>query len=301
MSIKKHVLSVQKNQSTAQDDILTKPDPSRVSNMKQGSYDKLNEKGYVEPETVIEYGDPIFGKITPITDNMGANTKPYRDTSEIYKSTVPGTIDAVYLGTLNADGYETRKARVRSEREPKIGDKFCSMHGQKGTIGILLDDTDMPFTKDGIKPDIILNPNAIPSRMTTGQLIECLVGKAALSMGLDCDGTPFEDYDLNEVVKILEAHGYRGDGKEELYNGMTGEKLKVRIFIGPTYYQRLKHLVADKMHSRSTGPKTSLTRQAPEKKALQQGKILSGTGRRGIARFRYQSRINVIRWYCLGG
>jgi hypothetical protein len=125
MSIKKYILSVQKNQSTAQDDILTKPDPTKVSNMKQGSYDKLNDKGYVEPEKTIEYEDAIFGMITPVTDNVSANSKPYRDKSEIYKVRVPGVIDRVYLGTSNQDGYETRKASVRSQREPKIGDKYC--------------------------------------------------------------------------------------------------------------------------------------------------------------------------------
>jgi DNA-directed RNA polymerase beta subunit len=118
---------------------------------------------------------------------------------------------------------------------------------EKGTIGILLDGIDMPFNKHGIRPDIILNPNAIPSRMTVGQIVECLVGKAAVLQGYDCDGTPFEDYDLNNVEKVLESLGYNGKGTEELYNGMTGEKMKVKVFFGPTYYQRLKHLVADKI------------------------------------------------------
>jgi hypothetical protein len=111
-----------------------------------------------------------------------------------------------------------------------------------------MDANEMPFTKNGMRPDIIVNPNAIPSRMTIGQLTECLVGKAAISLGFDCDGTPFEDYDLSKVEKILESQGYQFDGKEEMFNGMTGEKMKVKIFIGPTYYQRLKHLVADKIH-----------------------------------------------------
>nr|YP_010806466.1 DNA-dependent RNA polymerase 2 subunit Rpb2/subunit Rpb4 [Bodo saltans virus] len=249
MSLKKYILTVQTNQSTAQDDILTKPDPARVSGMKNGSYDKLNDKGYVDEETVIEYNDAILGKITPVSDNVNANSKPYRDASEFYKLGVPGVVDRVYLNTSNQDGYETRKLSIRSERVPAIGDKYCSTHGQKGTIGILLDGIDMPFNKHGIRPDIILNPNAIPSRMTVGQIVECLVGKAAVLQGYDCDGTPFEDYDLNNVEKVLESLGYNGKGVEELYNGMTGEKMKVKVFFGPTYYQRLKHLVADKIHS----------------------------------------------------
>ena len=127
MSLKKYILQIQKNQSTAQDDILTKPDPSKV-NMKYGRYDKLNDKGYVEPETYIEYGDVIFGKITPVSDRDGSR-KPYRDTSEIYKVGVPGVMDRVYTDTSNQDGYEIRKASIRSERIPKIGDKYCSQHG----------------------------------------------------------------------------------------------------------------------------------------------------------------------------
>lgn len=121
-------------------------------------------------------------------------------------------------------------------------------HGQKGTIGIMLDSVDMPFTKNGLVPDIILNPNAFPSRMTVGQLIECIMGKAAVLEGMDADGTPFEKYNFDSIGEILKKHGYEADGTEYLYNGMTGEKMKTKIFIGPTYYQRLKHLVADKIH-----------------------------------------------------
>lgn len=247
MSVKKYLMQVQKNQSTAQDDILTKPDPTKVSGMKHGSYDKLNDKGYVEEEVTIEYGDIIFGKITPVSDSTGTG-KPYRDTSEIYKVGAPGVIDRVYLDTSNQDGYEIRKCCVRSERVPKIGDKYCSCHGQKGTIGILMDDIDMPFNNHGLKPDIIVNPHAIPSRMTVGQLAECLVGKTAALQGMDADGTQFEEYDFTSVEKMLKELGYDEKGHEYLTNGMTGEKMLVKYFFGPTYYQRLKHLVHDKIH-----------------------------------------------------
>ena len=254
---------VQKKQLTVRDDILTKPDASIVGNMKHGSYNKLNDKGYVEPETTIEHNDAIFGKITPIIDSTN-NSKPYKDTSVIYRVGAPGVVDRVYLDILSAEGYEIRKASVRSEREPKIGDKFTSLHGQKGTIGILLDEIDMPFNKYGIRPDIIVNPNAIPSRMTIGQFVECLTGKAAALSGTDADGTAFEDQNIEDVKKILLSHGYDENGYEELYNGFTGEKMEVKIFFGPTYYQRLRHIVQDKIHSRARGPKTALTRQATE-------------------------------------
>ena len=139
-----------------------------------------------------------------------------------------------------------------------------SRHGQKGTIGILLQGVDMPFTAEGITPDIILNPNAIPSRRTVGQFLETVTGKVAAINGEDADGTIFEDYDLESLQARLKAAGYKENGKEWLYNGMTGERMKHMIFIGPTYYQRLKHLVEDKIHSRSRGPRTLLTRQPPE-------------------------------------
>jgi DNA-directed RNA polymerase II subunit RPB2 len=269
MSVKKFIQQVQKNQSTAQDDILTKPDPNKVSGLKHGSYEKLNDKGYVEPETSIEYGDVIFGKITPVSDY--GSGKPFRDTSEIYRVGAPGVMDRVYLDTSTQDGYEIRKACIRSERCPQVGDKYCSQHGQKGTIGILLDEIDMPFNSQGLKPDIILSPNAIPSRMSIGQLAECLTGKAAILQGKDADGTSFEDYDFVSVEDTLEKLGFERKGKEYLTNGMTGEKMLVQYFFGPTYYQRLKHLVHDKIHSRARGPKTLLTRQAPEGRARDGG------------------------------
>ena len=154
--------------------------------------------------------------------------------------------------------------KTRSERIPKIGDKVCSRHGQKGTGGIILDSVDMPFTDEGIQPDIIVNPNALPSRMTIGQLLETLVGKVGIIRGEYVDATPFNEINLEETFNILEKNGYNKYGYETLYCGMTGKKIKSQIFIGPTYYLRLKHLVQEKIHSRAKGPKTILTRQPPE-------------------------------------
>lgn len=530
-SLKKHITSIQKNQSTAQDDLFMKPDPTRVTGMRPGTYDKLNDKGYVPEETTIVNGDIIIGKVTPIQPS-GTNNKIYKDNSEVYKSHAPGVIDKVYTGIYNNEGYEMMKVRVRSMRIPTIGDKFCcfdtktevlttsgwikfidltkehkvaclingnileysnpldlqtydykgkmyyvksdqvdllvtpnhrmyikddndgyrteiaenifnrrmyykknieqylnlqplpkelegckgnpkyfvisqtkipielwlgiygkwiidskdkrfvkydkylesciegnnkslsrwvwylskeqcrllikvictrdnhkmeyntiskqlandfqrlclhagwstnitikhrvdviifsmsviivenepivnndnnidrwinyegkvycctvpdegiiyvrrngipvwcgnSRHGQKGTMGLPIKASDMMFSSQGISPDIILNPNAIPSRMTIGQLIECLMGKVSAIEGHDGDGTPFNDIDITEIKDRLEKLGYHRDGVEHMYNGMTGQKLKIMIFIGPTYYQRLKHLVEDKVH-----------------------------------------------------
>ena len=161
--------------------------------------------------------------------------------------------------------------RIRSERYPMIGDKFAAVHGQKGTIGLILDSADMPFTESGMQPDIIINPNAIPSRMTIGQLIECIVGKASALQGIPIDGTPFNNYDINEACKILEKHGYKGTGEETMYCGLTGKKMNSKIFIGPTYYMRLKHMVQEKIHARAKGPQQLLTRQAPDGRAKDGG------------------------------
>lgn len=642
MSLKKYITSIQKNQSTSQDDIFTKPDPTKVIGKNAGAYDKLNDKGYIPEETVIQNGDIILAKITPIQDITGSN-KQFKDSSETYKAHVPGVVDRVYVGIQNQDGYETRKMLVRSERVPQIGDKYScytpehevltsdgwkniadvttndylaclgdndellyekpnevmsydidddvyvvesnqvslrvtknhrmyvsvrnkskyeihnaediygimkkykknvdrfepdnlnrtvpdeltideetgmvthfvipdadkkgnfsgievpidawliffgiwiaegsvsgggvriashkervrnamdeafakmgyelslnkdskedlewnsyrcydkhltkymtqfslgavnkflpnwvwylnreqcralingmmlgdghtmengtrrydtsskkladdfqrlclhagyscniavkykaghisickakgregeifkstadayrmtiiesqneplvnknkgkgkqadryehykgkvycvnmnhkgviyvrrdkipawsgnSRHGQKGTCGIKLPGIDMPFTKHGLRPDIIVNPNAIPSRMTIGQLVESLVGKVAAIDGYDADGTPFEPHDIGSIEKRLTELGYDAKGYEEMYNGMTGEKMKMKIFFGPTYYHRLKHLVQDKLHSRSRGPRTLLTHQPPEGSMVKKG------------------------------
>jgi DNA-directed RNA polymerase II subunit RPB2 len=139
-----------------------------------------------------------------------------------------------------------------------------SRAGQKGTVGNLIPEEDMPFTKDGLRPDIILNPHAIPSRMTIGQLKETVLGKTLLSLGLFGDGTPFEHYELKDICQELMNVGYESNGNEILYNGLTGEQHECSIFMGPVFYQRLKHMVNDKTHSRSIGPMVNLTRQPAE-------------------------------------
>ena len=138
--------------------------------MRSGTYEKLNEEGYVPEETRLENGTIIIGKVSPI-QTFGTSNKIFKDSSEFYKASLPGVVDKVYKNIYNHEGYEMRKMRVRSERTPVIGDKFCSRHGQKGTIGITLKQSDMPFTENGITPDIIMNQNAFPSRMTVGQFV----------------------------------------------------------------------------------------------------------------------------------
>jgi hypothetical protein len=186
-----------------------------------------------------------------------------KDCSLSMKSTEAGHVDQVLL-TTNDQGLRFVKVRIRSVRTPQIGDKFSSRHGQKGTCGMTYTQEDMPFTAEGISPDIIVNPHAIPSRMTIGHLVECLMGKVAALQGMEGDATPFTDVTVENISNMLHELGYQRRGNEVCYNGHTGRQMGAMLFLGPTYYQRLKHTVDDKIHSRGRGPTQMLTRQPME-------------------------------------
>jgi DNA-directed RNA polymerase beta subunit len=262
-TLKKEHSEIEKNPSTSQDDIFTKPDRNKVTGMKQGNYDKLNDKGFAPEETVIDNEDIIIGKISPIQPT-GNNNKVYKDNSKIFKSNVQGVIDRVHTGVYNAEGYEMYNVRVRMERKPIPGDKMTTFHGQKGTIGITYPQKDMPFTESGIVPDLILNPHGYPSRMSLGHFIECLASKEAAETGHFVDGTPFNNYDVKQLPEALKKLGYSPYGTEKMYCGLTGRKMDVEIFIGPVFNIRLKHMVLDKVHGRARGPRQALTRQPLE-------------------------------------
>jgi len=245
--------------------IRCKPDKSKTKGIKFGNYDKLNEHGFVPENTLIENRDVIISKIIPIKENRNDPTKTikYDDQSKTYRTNEESYIDKNFTGR-NGDGYDFAKVRIRTLRKPVIGDKVSSRHGQKGTIGNILEEKDMPFTKDGLRPDIIINPHAIPSRMTIGQLKETLLGKVLLEIGMFGDGTSFGNLDIHYIREKLIDMGYESCGNEILYDGHTGVQLESSIFLGPVYYQRLKHMVSDKQHSRSIGPMVNLTRQPAE-------------------------------------
>jgi len=247
------------------EEIRCKPDKSKTKGMKFGNYNKINNDGVIPENTLVENRDIIIAKTIPIKDARNDHTKTikYEDHSRIYRTEEESYIDRNYIDR-NGDGYNFCKVRIRTRRKPVIGDKFSSRHGQKGTIGNIIPEEDMPFTDSGIKPDIIINPHAIPSRMTIAQLKETLLGKALLELGLFGDGTSFGNFEIKNICKILQNIGYESNGNELLYNGMTGEQIETSIFIGPVFYQRLKHMVADKQHSRSIGPMVNLTRQPAE-------------------------------------
>ena len=245
--------------------IRCKPDKTKTKGIKFGNYDKLNEKGFIQENELVENRDVIIAKIIPIKENRNDPTKiiKFEDQSKTFRTTEETYIDKNYTGR-NGDGYNFAKVRVRTLRKPVMGDKVSSRHGQKGTVGNIIPEMDMPFTKDGLRPDIIINPHAIPSRMTIAQLKETLLGKVLLQLGMFGDGTSFGNLDVKTIATELQRVGYESYGNEVMYNGLTGEQMETSIFIGPVFYQRLKHMVNDKQHSRSIGPMVNLTRQPAE-------------------------------------
>ncbi len=245
--------------------IRCKPDPEKTKGIKYGNYDKLNNQGFINENELVENRDVIIAKIIPIKENRNDPTKTikYEDQSKTFRTTEETYVDKNYTGR-NGDGYNFAKVRIRALRKPVYGDKFSSRHGQKGTVGNIIPECDMPYTKDGHRPDIIINPHAIPSRMTIGQLKETLLGKVLLELGMFGDGTSFGNLDVKTIAEELQNLGYESYGNEILYNGLTGEQIETSIFSGPVFYQRLKHMVTDKQHSRSIGPMVNLTRQPAE-------------------------------------
>ena len=254
-----------KQKINGDEEIRCKPDPNKTKGLKMGNYNKVNSKGVIPENTLVENRDIIISKVTPIKENRNDHTKviKYEDQSKIYKTVEETYIDKNYIDR-NGEGYNFAKVRLRTVRKPVIGDKFSSRHGQKGTTGNIIPECDMPYTESGLVPDMIINPHAIPSRMTIGQLKETVLGKVLVELGLFGDGTAFGDFDLKEICDLLLKAGYEAHGNELLYNGLTGEQVECSVFMGPVFYQRLKHMVNDKSHSRSIGPMVNLTRQPAE-------------------------------------
>jgi len=252
-----------------------KPFRQETLKIKQGTYDKLDDDGLVAPGVRVSGEDIIIGKTAPMApdaEELGQRTKQHvkRDASTPLRSTENGIVDQVLI-TTNPEGLRFVKVRMRTTKVPQIGDKFASRHGQKGTIGITYRQEDMPFTREGIVPDLIINPHAIPSRMTIAHLIECQLSKVSSLRGLEGDATPFTDVTVDSVSKLLRDHGYQSRGFEIMYHGHTGRKLVAQVFLGPTYYQRLRHMVDDKIHARARGPVQILTRQPVEGRARDGG------------------------------
>ena len=266
--------SEQRIESKLKNEQFEVPDRRQVSKYRMGNYGKLDCEGLIPPGTKVRGDDIIIGKTGLIQydedDEKAGIIKRKTDLSEAIRPSEEGTIESVML-TTNRSGYTIAKVKCRSVRIPQIGDKFASRHGQKGTIGMTYRQEDMPFSMEGITPDIIVNPHAIPSRMTIGHLIECLNSKVAALRGLEGDSTPFTSVTVDRIANHLHQLGYQKHGNETIFNGFTGRKVDMLIFFGPTYYQRLKHMVDDKIFSRARGPVQILTRQPTEGRARSGG------------------------------
>ncbi|MEM1834136.1 MAG: DNA-directed RNA polymerase subunit B [Thermosphaera sp.] len=232
------------------------------------AYEKLEEDGIVAPESQVAGGDVLVGKISPprflgAQEYMLGAGLTKQDTSVVMRHEEKGVVDTVLI-TTDSEGNKLVKVRVRDLRIPELGDKFASRHGQKGVLGLLVPQYDMPFTEDGVVPDLVINPHAFPSRMTVGQLIESIAGKVAALSGKVIDATPFHKTPVQELELVLKRHHYLPSGEEVMYDGRTGEMIQSPVFIGIVYYQKLHHMVSDKVHARARGPVQILTRQPTE-------------------------------------
>ena len=257
------------------------PDMNRVVGLKQGDYTHLDKNGIIKEETHVKEDNIIVSK-NYFSDELDDNgNQVLYDKSVFVKRNESGIIDRVYSNTEN-NNERFCKIRIRKSKKPELGDKFASRHGQKGTVGMLIPAVDMPRSKNGLVPDLIVNAHAFPSRMTIGQFLELILGKSVVNLGMESDIVSFSlmnngtvNY-LTEIQNILEEKcGFNRNGEEVMYSGITGKLMKINYFMGPTFYQRLTHQVSDKIQSRTTGPRTALSHQPVG------GRALGGGGRVG--------------------
>lgn len=264
-----------KNQSSGEEERFCKPDPAITKQMRHNNYEKLGADGFIPENAYVNSDDILIGKVVPLRLPTGTvlptGAKQVRDVSRTMRNNEAGWVDKIFKNR-NGEGYSFVKIRMRQDRIPEIGDKFSSRHGQKGTCGLILNPEDMPQTSTGLIPDIIINPHCIPSRMTIAQLLETLLGRLCCEVGALGDGSPFNNASVEQISSMLKNnYGLEPNSNEILYNGHNGRQMEVNIFMGPCFYQRLRHCSADKLHSRASGPLVMLTRQPAEGRAREGG------------------------------
>ncbi len=258
--------SVELNYAGGLKDEIVIPEKDVSGYRLEENYRYLEDDGVVYPEADISEGEVLIGKLSPpkfLSEAREISIQTKKENSSIMRQEERGIVDGVFI-TQDREGNKIVQVRMRDERIPELGDKFSTPHGQKGVIGFVADDEDIPFTCSGVKPDLIFNPHGIPSRMTVGYLMELLAGKVAALSGEVREGSSFSSEKLDSLEDNLKKLGFRYDGKETLYNGISGEKMPVKIFIGNMYYLKLKYMVSNKMHARASGKIALLTRQPIE-------------------------------------
>ena len=263
----------EKRYAGGQVDRFEVPDKNIKGYRSEDAYRNLDDDGVVNPESYVKSGDVLIGKTSPprfLEEDFGSVADRRRETSVTVRHGEKGIVDAVLLSET-VEGSRLAKIRVRDTRQPEFGDKFASRHGQKGVVGLILSPEDIPFTEFGVVPDLIVNPHAIPSRMSIGQVLEMVAGKAGCLEGERIDATPFNKSLEDQIKQQLIDNGFEHAGCESLYSGVTGERLDAEIFIGVAYYQKLHHMTTDKVYARSRGPVQVLTRQPTEGRAREGG------------------------------
>ncbi len=251
------------------------PTEEKVGFIEEHKYSKLGEDGLIGLEMSVSEGDAIIGRTSPPKfleemNDFGVDQEKRKDASVFVRKRKDGFVDSIMI-TEGVDGSRLAKVKVRTTLKPAVGDKLASRHGQKGVVSYIVPEEDMPFTISGIKPDLILNPHSLPSRMTMGHLLEMLGGKAGAASGKIIDGTPFNSVGRSELENMLKEHGFRADGMEIFYDGVTGKRIDGAIFTGVIPYQKLYHVVTHKIQARARGPVQVLTRQPTEGKEKEGG------------------------------
>ncbi|KAI8802370.1 hypothetical protein BJ742DRAFT_762479 [Cladochytrium replicatum] len=272
--LRKHAAMIKSHPNRTFDRIADPKIDARTGELRE-DYDALDDDGIAAPGEVLQTKYVVINKQTPVetaprieSGSGGAMAMnplevTYKEDPVKFKYPGPGVVDQVAV-TTNEEDQLIIKANIRQTRRPELGDKFSSRHGQKGVVGNIVSYEDFPFNDQGVSPDIIMNPHGFPSRMTVGKMIELLAGKAGLFCGKVQYGTLFGGSKVDDMSKILIDNGFNYSGKDMLTSGITGEPLSAYIFFGPIYYQKLKHMVMDKMHARAKGPRAVLTRQPTE-------------------------------------
>ncbi|MDP3992530.1 MAG: DNA-directed RNA polymerase subunit B, partial [Nanoarchaeota archaeon] len=258
--------AIEMNYAGGLKDEITIPDKDASGYKTETSYRHLESDGIVYPEAEVGEGEVMIGKVSPpkfLSEAREISVRTKKEASVSMKQEEKGVVEGVLI-TEDDDGNRIVQVKTRDQRIPELGDKFATSHGQKGVIGLIVDEEDVPFTSKGIRPDVMFNPHGLPSRMTVGYLLELLAGKVGCLRGEVMDGTAFSGADKKELEEQLKELGFRYDGKETMYSGVTGKKMHAKIFVGNLYYLKLKYMVGNKLHGRASGKIALLTRQPVE-------------------------------------